>query len=87
MAVDHFGYFGITEEVNSMPINSHGYSFVFSIGMVLCIFFLDLPKEIFNGLADWIIDKDPNIQNLENVNYGLRDKTLDLLFLEMIIML
>ena len=21
---------------------------------------MDLPKEIFNGLADWIIDKDPN---------------------------
>ena len=59
MAVDYFGYFGITKEVNAMPINSQGQNFIFSIGRILIQFF-DLTKEILNELLDWNIDKDPD---------------------------
>jgi len=39
MSVDYFGYFGITKGVNSMPIYSQGSNFIFSIEIILIIFF------------------------------------------------
>ena len=59
MAVDYFGYFGITKGVNSMPIKLQGQSFNFNIETIFSYFF-DLTKEIFNELADWSIDEDLN---------------------------
>ena len=45
-----------------MTINSHQWSLIFSMG--ISRLFLDLNKEVkkelFNGLVDWIIDKEPN---------------------------
>jgi len=40
MDVDYFGCFGITKEVNSMTINSQGWSLIFSIGIILIIFLI-----------------------------------------------
>ena len=43
-------------------IRSHLRSLIFSIRRLSCFFDLTykVKKELFNGLADWIIDKEPN---------------------------
>ena len=45
-----------------MTINSQFWSLIFSIGNLVIIFGLDkeVKKKLFNGLVDWIIDKEPN---------------------------
>ena len=45
-----------------MNISSQLRSLIFNIGTKLIFFDLnkDIKKELFNGLADWIIDKEPN---------------------------
>ena len=45
-----------------MTINSQRWSLIFSIGKILICFDLnkEVKKQLFNGLADWIIDKEPN---------------------------
>ena len=45
-----------------MNINSQFWSLIFSIGNLVIIFGLDkeVKKKLFNGLVDWIIDKEPN---------------------------
>ena len=45
-----------------MNISSQRWSLIFSIGTHLIFFDLnkEVKKELFNGLADWIIDKEPN---------------------------
>ena len=46
-----------------MKINSQGWSLIFSIGTILIIFFdlnKEVKKELFSGLADWIIYNEPN---------------------------
>ena len=62
MALDCFGFFVITKRVNLMTINSQGRNLNFSIGTILILFDLNkrVKEKLFNGLADWIIDKEPN---------------------------
>ena len=45
-----------------MNISSQPRSLIFNIGIKLIFFDLNkkVKKELFNGLADWIIDKEPN---------------------------
>ena len=37
MALDYFGYFGITKGVKLMIINSQGWSLIFNIGAIICL--------------------------------------------------
>ena len=45
-----------------MTINSQQWSLIFSMGRSRLFFDLnkEVKKELFNGLVDWIIDKEPN---------------------------
>ena len=54
-----------------MPIYPQRQNFIFSIGSKLIIFF-DLTKEIFNELADWIIDKDPNYPTFGECKFWIK---------------
>ena len=81
MDVDYFGYFGITKEVNSMTINSQGWSLIFSIGTILIIFLILIKILKKNYLIAWLIGLlilSQIIPHLVNVSYGLRNKILNM---------
>ena len=77
MNEDHSHYFGITEGVNLIPNNPQERSFIFNIESVLIIF-LSLNKEVknklFNGLADWIIDREANYPTFGECKLWIKKK-------------
>ena len=76
MVVDYFGFFGITKGVNSIKINSREWSLIFNIEIYLLFFDLtkEVKNELFNGLADWIIDKEPNYPSFRECKLWIKSK-------------
>ena len=59
-----------------MTINSQFWSLIFSIGNLVIIFGLDkeVKKKLFNGLVDWIIDKEPNYPSFGECKLWIKKK-------------
>ena len=77
MNVDHSYYFGITEGVNLITNNPQEWSFIFSIETVLIIFLIlnkEVKNKLFNGLADWIIDREANYPTFGECNLWIKKK-------------
>ena len=67
----------INDEVNLINISLKEWSFIFSIKSVLIIFFIfskEVKNKLFNGLADWIIDREPNYPSFGEFKLWIKKK-------------
>ena len=77
MNVDHPYSFGITEGVNLITNKPQDCSFIFIIETVLIIFLIlnkEVKNKLFNGLADWIIDREANYPTFGECKLWIKKK-------------